>query len=397
MSHNPNGAEPGSRHLDKDIKALAKTAENLSSLLIKDPQTESKSNKPKTEDKVNAISDDKRDIVEDGKISENQTNKTVGGDANGIEKKDEPLSEIGTEYAHVVKDKSKLVNCMQEIEYANLHALPLTDPILDETKNDLTNIMVDQLKVNETGDKKIENDLERVPAGDGPNKQEKNQTKVNVENNNSTIVSNLVTGSTIVEPVTEYENMVEPVTEYENMVKEKTNLPLEKCEINSSNVKIEHVTQLKSGDISPGATENQDDSDAYVHLVQLVKDYRDDKFDKHLNNSDNKTVSGTNSVSINLVPVIKQDVCSNLNASPTEISKGQIKRAIIMKEVGVQAPDIHIPMDIEKDFGCGSKPGEFVEIGVQVSDKDFDETGYSVKDGNDVLKSPSINIASVYF
>ena len=346
---------------------------------------------------VNAISDDKRDIVEDGKISENQTNKPVRGDANEIEKKDEPLSEIGTEYAHVVKDKTKLVNSMQEIEYANLHALPLTDPVLDEAKNDLTNITVDQLKINETGDKKIENDLERVPAGDGPNKQENNQTNVNVENNNSTIVSNSVTGSTIVEPVTEYENMVEPVTEYENMVKEKTNLPLDKCEINSSIVKIEHVTQLKSGDISPGATDNQDDSDAYVHLVQLVKDYRDDKFDKHLNDSDNKTVSGTNSVSINLVPVIKQDVCSNLNANPTETSKGQIKRAIIMKEVGVQAPDIHIPMDIEKDFGCGSKPGEFVEIGVQVSDKDFDETGYSVKDGNDVLKSPSINIASVYF
>ena len=47
------------------------------------------------------------------------------------------------------------------------------------------------------------------------------------------------------------------------------------------------------------------------------------------------------------------------------------KIVIIMKDVGVQAPDIYIPLDIEKDFGYTESKLSKVDIGIQVETLDM--------------------------
>ena len=389
VSHNPNGPDLHDTLLDKQLKAsLAKTTENLHSISDSDLHADAKLKTPITEDEKLKVSAEKTDAMEEDKLPENQTKLSTGEDAEVVvsndEKKVEQHSESANEYAHVVKDKTKTIGSLQEIEYANLHVLPKTEPVLEEreesqiiNENGLNNVETDRAKLSNE---------EPVVTADIVSFEQKYE---------KTDSEKIVTESNKLE-----ESVAQTMNDSENTAKHDAALPHGKGEDSSSGIIIENISRLKHVDVSPGGAENQEESDAYVHLVQLVKDYRDDNFEKHLNGKPNQTVTGTNSVSINLVPVAKQTINSDLKANSVhelKESPGQKKRLVVMKEVGVQAPDIHIPMDIEKDFGCNSKHGDLVDVGVQVSDKDFDESGYYLKDGSEILKSPSVSIVSAYF
>ena len=284
------------------------------------------------------------------------------------------------EYALIVKDIPSSKVPIQQTEYANLHALPEIEPVL---------------KGNSDSKDKLNSETHQK---DGE-KTVMEKAVVAVKKENKTIETNKSLG----EMLDSLERNVTGKTQLD--VKEGIVTP-DKSKAVSSEVKTRATAVSNAGETSPGAASNSpDESDAYVHLVQLVQDYKADKFDKNVNNNGEKLVTGTNSVLINLVPmsteskILPELNSSNLNTEPgspihdTHKSAKQKRGVVILKEIGIQAPDIHIPMDIENDFGR-SRHGELIDIGVQVSDNDLNDTE-SFK--QDKLISPSVSIESAYF
>ena len=415
VSHNPKGRETHDSPFAKELKtSLAKRAEKLSSVCDDNQETSSELNSPsasvhpvavKIKSSVEKVVDK---VAGENKAPTGDIKTQIAAEAakllnkNKSEKEEQQSEKVG-EYAHIVTEAVNIDVPIQDIEYANLHALPEVEPVLEEAVDSKENLESDTIQ-----DKESERD--------------KTETKESVES------ENIETGKQANEKESNTAISPEGVTEdhsHLNNVNKKLEVKLETdVNSNSTDSKEEVLTPEKSKtltstvnntdtdiskqeDISPVVSDNQDDSDAYVHLVQLVQDYRDDNFEKHLNSKNDTLVTGTNSVLINLAPVSKESkvvsdqvsVCSNSNTNSEEKQNVATKtrRVIIMKEIGIQAPDIHIPMDIENDFGCNLKHGEFIDIGVQVSDHDFDDSDYVKKENKENLMSPSVNIEPAFF
>lgn len=91
--------------------------------------------------------------------------------------------------------------------------------------------------------------------------------------------------------------------------------------------------------------------------------------------SDNNVCSKTDYVSDikETAPATKEVESSLQNVEEVDKNvKSLSTEVIIMKDVGVQAPDIYMPLDIEKDFGFSTSKVPCVSIGVQVDAKNFD-------------------------
>ena len=283
------------------------------------------------------------------------------------------------EYATIKKDIPGSKIQVQQSEYANLHALPDVEPSLKEN-----NDVKDELN-NDS------HDADNV-------KIVTEEAFVAINKENKTVDTNKALGDMLDSLERNIRGKKGSNIKEDIVTPEKSNTAL--LEAKPGNAAI-----VNEGETSPGAASNSpDESDAYVHLVQLVQDYKDDKFDKHLNNNGETLITGTNSVLINLTPMSSESKIlptlntSSLNTrpqSPThdgDTSARQKRGVVIMKEIGIQAPDIHIPMDIENDFGS-VRHGELIDAGVQVSDNDLND-----KDSKqDKLISPSISLESAYF
>ena len=284
------------------------------------------------------------------------------------------------DYALIVKDIPSSKVAVQQAEYANLHALPDIEPGLkgnSDIKDKLNNDSPKDDKVNTVTEEAV----------------------IAVNKESKTVETNKALGDML-------DSLERNITNKKQLNVNQDIVTPEKNSIVSSEVKPGTTADLNAGETSPGAASNSpDESDAYVHLVQLVQDYKDDKFDKHMNNNGEKLITGTNSVLIKLAPmsteskILPKSNSSDLNTEPhspnhdKDKSAKQKRGVVIMKEIGIQAPDIHIPMDIETDFGS-VRHGELVDTGVQVSDNDLNDTE---RFKQDKLISPSISIESAYF
>lgn len=77
--------------------------------------------------------------------------------------------------------------------------------------------------------------------------------------------------------------------------------------------------------------------------------------------------------SLIILPDASQATESNENdIQETIIKTNKEGSVIVLKDVGVQVPDIYMPLDKDKDFGFTANNNPCVSIGIQVTDKDLD-------------------------
>lgn len=393
----PAGRESHDSPFDKELKtSLKKRAERLRSMSDGEQRTCSDVKSTGSTARVIEVNikepvENKNKETKDKKTTDNITITSVSAEGKGSGKKEKhafgkapPVTE--DEYACIVKEVPGILAPLQQHnEYANLHVLPETEPVLEE--------------MNES---KIKSHNQQCTDGKEKSATELVAQKIEAKTNTGSVIpKNSIQNSESKESVgAKFGASLEK--KGQEMPRKEDILISERNEGVSSAVKTEDKAYLNQGKLSPGQSNTQDDSDAYVHLVQLVQDYKDDKFDKRLSSGSEKLITGTNSVMINLVPVPKEaksiDVPDNTDLkskhvspiSETQKATKQKRGVIIMKEVGIQAPDIHIPMDIENEFGSNFRHGELVDVGVQVFHKDFD-------DCENKVGSPEISIPSAYF
>ena len=142
--------------------------------------------------------------------------------------------------------------------------------------------------------------------------------------------------------------------------------------------------------------EQDNDSDAYVQLKELTDDNRDSDT---VATPPSPIASALENINVN------QDEQMDVSASdlkeetvklvsPTVVSRASIKlsvhpKVLIMKEAGVQAPDIHMPLDKEYDFGVVRGKPNVASIGVQVSDGHQNEVEKSREVDDTATKTPT--------